>query len=100
MKSATSTNRPLKKLPKAAVEATAEAFVAGFKALPGAVQWRVIQLIEEIEDEADAQELATARDTNPEDFDPANSLPWEQVKAEMDAHRTPAKTNGSEREAA
>ena len=100
MKSAASSDKFTKKLPKAAVEATAEAFVAGFKALPGAVQWRIIQLIEEMEDEADAQELATARATNPEDFDLANSLPWEQVKAEMDARRTPDKTDGSQREAA
>ncbi len=100
MKSAASTAKPTKKLPKAAVEATAEAFVAGFKALPSAVQWRIIQLIEELEDEADAQELAAARAANPEDFDPANSLPWEQVKAEMDARRTHIKTDNPQREAA
>jgi|GEM_PF-2774614 len=89
-----------KKLPKAAVEATATAFVAGFKALPPAVQWRVIQLIEDLEDEADAQELAAARAANPEDFDPANSLPWEQVKAEMDGRRTSTNKTSSQREAA
>ena len=100
MKPATSAAKPTKKLPKAAVEATAEAFVAGFKALPGAVQWRVIQLIEELEDEADAQELAAARAANPEDFDPANSLTWEQVKAEMDARRAQTQADNSQREAA
>ena len=89
-----------KKLPKAAVEATAVAFVAGFKALPGAVQWRVIQLIEEIEDEADEQELAAARATNPEDFAPENSLPWEQVKAEMNSRRASTKEAPSQRDAA
>lgn len=80
MKPTTSTAKPAKKLPKAAVEATAEAFVAGFKALPSAVQWRVIQLIEELEDEQDEQELAAARAANPEDFALENSVPWEQVK--------------------
>ena len=72
-----------KKLPTAAVEATALAFVAGFKALPGAVQWRVVQLIEEYEDELaevhDAAEMAA----NPEEYSRENAVPWEQVKAEL-----------------
>lgn len=100
MKSTAPAAKPAKKLSKAAVEATAEAFVAGFKALPGAVQWRIIQLIEESEDEADARELAAARAANPEDFDPANSLPWEQVKAEMNARRTQTQADNSQRKAA
>lgn len=77
-----------KSLPKAAIEATAEAFFAGFQALPGAVRWRIVQLIEEHEDELDAQELAAARLANPADFDPRNAVPWEQVKAEMNAQAT------------
>ena len=92
--------KPAKKLPKAAVEATAAAFVAGFKALPGAVQWRVIQLIEDLEDEVDEQKLAAARAANPEDFNPANSIPWEEVKAEMDSRRTSARETASQRETA
>lgn len=76
-----------KKLPKAAVEATAEAFVAGFKALPGAVQWRVIQLIEELEDAADEQELAAARSANPEDFAPENSVTLEEYMRQRRARK-------------
>lgn len=74
-----------RKLPKVAVEATAEAFMAAFQALPGAVRWRIVQKIEDYEDELDAQELAAARLANPADFDPANAVPWEQVKAELAA---------------
>ena len=74
-----------KKLPKAVVEATAGAFMAAFQALPGAVQWRVVQLIEAYEDELDEKQLAAERLANPEDFDSTNSVPWEQVKAELAA---------------
>ncbi len=92
MKSTAPAAKPAKKLSKAAVEATAEAFVAGFKALPGAVQWRIIQLIEELEDEADARELAAARAANPEDFDPANSITLEEYMRQRRARKqaTPA----------
>ncbi len=92
MKSTAPSAKPAKKLSKAAVEATAEAFVAGFKALPGAVRWRIIQLIEELEDEADAQELAAARAANPEDFDPANSITLEEYMRQRRARKqaTPA----------
>ena len=75
-----------KKLSKAAVAATATAFFAGFKALPGAVQWRVVQLIEDYEDglaEAhDAAEMAA----NPEVHSRAQNVPWEQVQAEYEAN--------------
>lgn len=83
-----------KKLPKAAVEATATAFVAGFKALPPAVQWRVIQLIEDLEDEADEQELAAARAANPEDFDPANSITLEEYMRQRRARKQVAPETG------
>lgn len=63
-----------KKLPAAAVEATAEAFMAGFKALPGAVQARIVEMIDEYEDELDVQELNAAEAADPEDFDPKNSI--------------------------
>lgn len=75
-----------KKLPTAAVEATAVAFTAAFRALPGAVQTRIMELIDEYEDEVDVQELNAAEVANPADFDPNNAVPWEQVKAELAAH--------------
>jgi len=94
MKSAASAAKPTKKLPKAAVEATAEAFVAGFKALSGAVQWRIIQLIEELEDEADAHELAAARAANPEDFNPENSITLEEYMRQRRARKQAAPATG------
>lgn len=94
MKSAASTSKPTKKLPKAAVEATAEAFVAGFKALPGAVQWRIIQLIEELEDEADTREIEAARTANPEDFDPENSITLEEYMRQRRARKQAAPATG------
>lgn len=87
MKPTTSTAKPAKKLPKAAIEATAEAFVAGFKALPGAVQWRIIQLIEDLEDEQDEQELAAARAANPEDFALENSITLEEYMRQRRARK-------------
>lgn len=74
-----------KKLPKAVVETTAIAFMAAFQALPGVVQWRIVQMIEAYEDELDEKQLAAERSVNPEDFDPKNAVPWEQVKAELAA---------------
>ena len=59
--------------------------MAVFQALPGAVQWRIVQLIEAHEDELDEKQLAAERLANPEDFDPANAVPWEQVKTELAA---------------
>lgn len=79
--------RRARKMPEAAIEATAEAFMAGFKALPGAVQWRIVQKIEAYEDELDEAQLAADRAANPQDYDPKNAVPWEQVKAEMEAQR-------------
>ena len=79
--------RRAKKMPEAAIEATAEAFMAGFKALPGAVQWRIVQKIEAYEDELDEAQLTADKAANPEDYDSKNAVPWEQVKAEMEAQR-------------
>ena len=59
--------------------------MAAFQALPGAVQWRVVQMIEAYEDELGEKQLAAERLANPEDFDPANAVSWEQVKAELAA---------------
>lgn len=78
-----------KKLPKAAVEVTAEAFLMMFRSLPGAVKSRIMELIDDYEDELDEQELAAARAANPEDFAPENAAPWEQVKAEMNTPKAP-----------
>ena len=75
--------RRAKKMPEAAIEATAEAFLAGFKALPGAVQWRIVQKIEAYEDELDETQLAADREANPEEYNLENAVPWEEVKAEM-----------------
>ena len=72
-------------MPAAAVEATASAFLAGFKALPGAVQWRVVQLIEDYEDELAEAHDAADMAANPEDYHRGNTVPWEQVKAEYEA---------------
>ena len=88
------------KLTAAAVEATAAAFLAAFKVLPSKVKSRFVELLDDYEDELDAQELEAAQAANPEDFDPVNSLPWEQVKAEMNARRPAAKVANSQREAA
>ena len=74
-----------KKLSEAAVAATATAFFAGFKALPGAVQWRVVQLIEDYEDDlAEAHDVAEEA-ANPEAYSREENIPWEQVKAEYEA---------------
>ena len=70
--------RRAKKMPEAAIEATAEAFLAGFKALPGAVQWRIVQKIEAYEDELDEAQLAANMETNPEDYNPENSITLEE----------------------
>ena len=51
--------------------------MAAFQALPGAVRWRIVQKIEDYEDELDAQELAAAKLANPADFDPANAITLE-----------------------
>ena len=74
-----------KPLPAAAVEATAEAFVAGFNALPGAVRWRIVQLIEEQEDAADAREMAAIQAGRPADGPSADAVPFEQVMAEYES---------------
>ena len=93
--------KPIGKLTPAAIEATADAFLAAFKALPGKVKWRIVEKIEEYEDELDEAQLAAKMAANPEDYDRKNSIPWEQVKAEMDARRNaPAEIATSQREAA
>ena len=60
-----------------------------FKSLPGAVKSRIVELIDNYEDEVDEQELAAARTAKPDDFAPENAIPWEQVKAEMNARKAP-----------
>ncbi|MDO7887540.1 hypothetical protein [Hymenobacter cheonanensis] len=87
------------KLTAAAVEATAEAFLAAFGALPGKVKQRIVELLDDYEDALDLQELEAARAANPDDFDPKNAVPWEQVKAEMGTATSPAE-NASQRQAA
>ena len=74
-------------MPEAAIEATAEAFLAGFRAMPGAVQWRIVQKIEAHEDKLNEAQLAADRTANPEDYEPKNAVPWEEVKAEIAAQR-------------
>ena len=59
--------------------------MAGFSALPAAVQWRVVQLIEAREDEADARELQAIREARSTGAYPDDTVPWEKVKAELAA---------------
>ena len=60
-----------------------------FRSLPGAVKSRIMELIDDYEDELDEQELTAARAANPEDFAPENAVPWEQVRAEMNTQKAP-----------
>jgi hypothetical protein len=69
-------------------DATANAFMLLFKALPAAAKSRIVELIEEYEDELDAQELAAARAANPEDFNPDNAVTLQQYLSQRRA-RTP-----------
>ena len=59
--------------------------MAVFQALPGAVQWRIVQLIEAHEDELDEKQLAAERLANPEDFDPANALTLAEYMSQRQA---------------
>ena len=77
--------RRAKKMPEAAIEATAETFLTLFKSLPGAVQWRIVQKIEDYEDELDIAQLNADRAANPDDYDPKHSVPLAQVIAEYEA---------------
>ncbi len=61
--------------------------MAAFVALPGAIQWRIVQKIEEREDEIAEAQLAAERAANPDDFHPKYSVPLEQVIVEMEAKR-------------
>lgn len=85
--SSTTLSKP-RKLPEVAVEATAEAFMAAFQALPSAVRWRIVQKIEDYEDELDAQELAAAKLANPADFDRANAITLEAYMSQRRARST------------
>ena len=55
--------------------------MAGFSALPAAVQWRVVQLIEAREDEADARELQAIQEARSADFNPDELLTIEEYMA-------------------
>ena len=88
------------KLTPAAIEATADAFLAAFKALPGKVKWRIVQKIEDYEDELDEAQLAADMAANPDDYDRRNAIPWEQVKAEMDAQSFKSQADTSQQKAA
>ncbi len=74
-----------KKLTKKSVETTAEAFLTLFKTLPGAVKGRIVQMIEDYEDELDEKQLAAERMANPEDFDPKNGVTLEEYMNERQA---------------
>ncbi|AMR27166.1 hypothetical protein A0257_08660 [Hymenobacter psoromatis] len=82
------------KLTAAAVEATADAFLAAFKALPSKVQWRVVQLLEEYEDELDEAQLAADKAANPEDYDRKNSITLEEYLQEREVRNT--QSNGEQ----
>ena len=58
--------------------------MAIFAALPGTVKWRIVQKIEEYEDEFDAQEFAAARAAADKDSS-EKSIPFDQVMAEYEA---------------
>ncbi|WP_375416404.1 hypothetical protein [uncultured Hymenobacter sp.] len=74
-----------KKLPKATIETTAEAFMALFNALPGAIKWRIVQKIEEQEEEFEAREFDAARAEYLESIAAEKGIPFEQVMAEYEA---------------
>ena len=92
--------KPSTNLTPAAVEATADAFLAAFKALPGKVKWRIMQKLEEYEDELEEAQLAADIAANPNDYARENAVPWEQVKAEMNAGPSATKAQSEHRKAA
>ncbi len=77
--------KPSPNLTPAAVEATAAAFLAAFKALPGKVKGRFVELLDDYEDELDLQALEAARAANPDDFDPKNAITIEEYMAQRQA---------------
>lgn len=78
--------KPSPHLTPAAVEATAAAFLAAFKALPGKVRGRFVELLDDYEDELDLQELDAARAANPDDFDPKNSVTIQEYVEQRKHH--------------
>ena len=92
--------KPSPNLTPAAVEATAAAFLAAFKAPPAKAKSRFVEMLDNYEDELDATQLMADMAANPEDFDLRNSVPWEQVKAEMSAARQANQAEPPHRKAA
>ena len=80
----TAARKPRPATKTAATEATAAAFLVLFKTLPAAVKSRIVALIDDYEDELDEQEIAADQLAHPENYDPANSISWKQVKSELD----------------
>lgn len=58
--------------------------MALFISLPSAVKWRIVQKIEDYEDEVDAQEFVKARAASPESSMPEKGVPFDQVMTEYE----------------
>ena len=76
--------KPNPKLTPAAVEATAAAFLAAFKALPAKVKNRFVELLDDYEDEVDWQQYEADKAANPDDYAPENSITIQEYVAQQE----------------